>query len=164
MLDKKNKNDFGKPLIGWKAPEFVKQERGKTWYMMAGISVILLIAWGIFTDSITFILVIVLLAGVFFLMRNHEPKEVDVVITNGGILLGNTFYPYEEIQTFWIIFKPPLVRVLNLRINKGLIRDISIQLEGQNPSDIRLVLGGEVPEWKNKTEGLTDILIRVLKL
>jgi len=161
----KNKREsFGTEMISWQAPEFVQHARGPLWVMVMSALAIGLIFYGIVADSIAFSLVVVLFAGVFFLTHKHQPKIVQMAITDLGVVVGEKFYPFSQIRKFWIIFDPPEVKTLNLRLGQGAVRDVAIQLDDQNPSEIRALLANEIQEWTDRTETLTEILIRVLKL
>lgn len=156
--------DYGTPMIAWRAPEFKEHERGQLWIFAMSVLAIGLIIYGILTDSIAFSVVIILVAGVFFLTHNHKPQIVEVIITDLGIKFGERFYSFEDVKVFWIIFDPPHVKTLNFRTSRGVVREVCIQLEDQNPSEIRAFLGAHLSEWKNRTETLAEILIRILKL
>ena len=49
-------------------------------------------------------------------------------------------------------------------MNRGVFKEIAIQLGDRDPAEIRAFLSTEIPEWKNRKETLSEILIRVLKL
>lgn len=156
--------DLGTPLIMWNAPEYAEHDHGPLWKGVMSIIVVALIIFGIITDSIPLVIVVVLFSGVYFLIHSHKPKILDIAITDVGVKNGDKFYSFEEIQTFWIIFDPPHVKTLNLKVKKGLEKEISIQLQEQNPAEIRAFLNTQVPEWKNRTETFSEVLIRILKL
>jgi hypothetical protein len=158
------KVNYGTPLIRWRAPEYANRDRGPVWKGVMSVIVISLIAYGILTDSVPFALVIVLLVAVFMLTHKNNPGKVEVALTDMGVRFGERFYPYDDIRAFWIYFDPPEVKTLNLSVSKGAIREVSIQLEEENPAEIRALLSSEVKELKNKSESLTEILIRILKL
>jgi len=162
MIDQ-NEN-HNKTILKWETPEFIKYERGKTWHIAAGVIVLSLIAYGIISGSATMAIVFILLAGVFFMTQSHEPKIVDVKITELGIRYGKVFYPYNNISAFWVIYHPPYVRVLNIQTAGKNKKRIKIELSEQNPVEIRRVLSKEIPEIEGGEETITDILIRLLRL
>jgi len=158
------KKDFGREVISWQAPEFAEHNRGKWWIFCMTIIAISLIIYGILAESVIFSIVIILLVGVFFLTHNQKPKIVKIALTNTGIIFANRFFPFEDIRTFWIIYNPPEIKTLNLRMNRGVFKEIAIQLGDRDAAEIRAFLSTEIPEWKNRKETLSEILIRVLKL
>jgi hypothetical protein len=164
MKNKDQKQDYGTTLLSWKAPEYQYYERSRLWYMLMGIVSVSLIVYGILANSLSFSIVIVLLVGVFTLTHKEKPKIVDIVITDTGLCFDHRFYPYEDLKIFWIIFDPPHVKTLNFRTSRISTRELGIQLGDQNPAEIRALLSTQMPEWKNRTETLSEVLIRIFKL
>lgn len=152
-------------VLEWQTPEFVPMPRGKTWYMTASIIVIGLIAYAIFTDSATMAIVFVLLAGMFFMTHKQAPKIVSVKLTKLGIIYDKAFYPYNTVNSFWIVYHPPYVRSLYLRLTNGKsYKYIKIELNYQNPIVVRNVLTREIPEIEGMEERMVDTLTRMLRL
>ena len=123
-----------------------------------------LIVWGIFSHSTVFSVVVLLLAGVFYLTHKKQPREIDAAITGLGIVFGDEFYPFVDVRKFWILYDPPEVKTLNLLLKKGTVREVQIELQNQDPSEVRAILTGEIEEWSDRVETLSEVLIRILKL
>jgi hypothetical protein len=151
-------------LLEWQAPEFVKHEKGKTWYLVAGILTLCLIAYALYTGSATMAIVFIVLAGVYILTHNQQPKVVDIKITQLGLFVGEVFYPYNMVRAFWIVFHPPVVQTLNLRLAGKAGTKITIQLDSQNPVEVRALLAKEIPEVEGQQETMNEMLIRLLRL
>lgn len=151
-------------IISWIAPEFLRYERGKIWKIVmiaAGISAITL---GIINQAWTFSLAIIAFVSVYYILNREAPKEVKITISDVGIKIGERRYPYGKIKAFWIIYDPPYSTTLTIRVSGDLLLDITIQLNGQNPAQIREVLLSKIPEMEGKTEPMTDIVSRLFKL
>ena len=155
---------YNKLLLHWQAPEFITHQKGSTWYLIAGIVTLLLIIYAIYTDSATMAIVFIMFAGVYYMMHNQEPKTIDIKITELGIFVGKNFYPYNMINSFWIIYNPPYIHTLNLRLSDKTSSRVVIQLDVQNPVDVRKALAKEIPEVEGASESISDILIRLLRL
>ncbi len=151
-------------LLKWHSPEFLPHPREKRWLMLASVVLIGLIAYAIFTGSATMAIVFILLAGMYYLTHNQEPKLFDVAITELGIYVGETFYAYNNIGAFWIVYHPPFVSVLYLKIGSKNAKTIRIELNEQNPVEVRKLLAKEVPEIEDQEESATDMLIRLMRL
>ena len=165
----KNKNaekqNFGEKILAWRAPEFHKPVRGAPWMFVMSALVLALIAWGIFSDSVAFSAVVVLLAGVYFLTHNRDPQIIEIAVTDLGVLFGEKFFAFSEIDKFWIFYEPPLLQSLNLKLNRGAVREIAIELSDEVlPAEIRAVLENEIFEDRERRESLSEILIRALRL
>jgi len=152
-------------LLYWKTPEFIPMPRGKTWFTVASIIVISLIAYAIYTDAATMAIVFILLAGLFFMTHNKEPRMVEVRITPLGVHYDDKFYAFNTINAFWVVYHEPFVRVLYLRMGvKTPFQYVKIELNGQNPVDVRRMLAKEIPEAEGMGERMIDIVTRIFRL
>lgn len=151
-------------LLAWQTPEFVPMERTKKWYLITSIIVIALIAYAILSDSATMAVVFVLLAGMYFMVHKKEPRIVNVIITELGIFYDKQFYHYNTINAFWIVYNPPFVRALYLRLGGKAFKYVRIELNSQDPIKLRHFLSKELPEMEGVEERFVDILVRLLRL
>jgi hypothetical protein len=156
-----NKDDV---LLAWNTPEFIPLERSKTWYMTASVIVISIVAYAIFTGSATMAIVFILLSGMFFMTHNKKPRIVKAMITKLGVWYDNKFYHYNIINAFWIVYHPPYVRTLYLRLGGKVYHLLKIELNEQNPTEIRALLSGEIPEVEGAEERPFDMISRILRL
>jgi len=153
-----------KVLLQWKAPEFIIHRKGKAWFLIAGIITLLLIIYAIYTNSATMAIVFIILAGVYYLTHNQHPKIIDVSITELGVFVDNKFYPYNMINSFWIVYHPNYVHNLYLRLSGKTFTKVVIQLDAQDPVEVRKTLAKEIPEVEGGTESFSEMLIRLLRL
>ncbi len=157
--------NYNQTLLEWKTPEFVPMPRGKTWYMTASIIVICLVAYAIFTDSATMAIAFILLAGIFFMTHKQAPRIVIVKIMKLGVEYDKKFYHYNMINAFWIVYHPPFIRTLYLRLNSGkAYKYVKIELNYQDPTVVRNMLTREMPEIEGVEERTIDTLTRLLRL
>jgi hypothetical protein len=151
-------------LLQWIAPEYIKRQKTTAWFIGAGILVILLVLYAIWTNSWTMAVAFIVLAGVYALMHNHEPTQIEVKLTDIGVHVGHRLVPYNQIKAFWVVYHPPAVKVLKLLTTDKLMAELTIQLDGQAPGDVRRVLLKQVPEYEGRGESFVDTLIRTTKL
>jgi hypothetical protein len=151
-------------LMQWEAPEFIKHEKGFKWFVAAGIAIGALVLYAIQTHSLTMALAFIVLAGVYALSHNHEPRTISMQITTLGVRAGQKKIPYNHIKAFWIVYHPPRVKTLKLLTTDQVFSEITIQLDGQDPGDVRAQLLKELPEYEGRGENFIDVLIRITKL
>lgn len=163
-IETSHKSAFDHAIITWEAPEYVKHEKGKTWFTVAGVIVLMLVLWGIWSHSWSTSVVFLLLAGVYYLAHTHEPRHLKITISEIGIKVGNACYAYANMRAFWVHYHPPFVKTLNFRTNERMFKEVTIQLDGQDPVPVRSYLARQISEWEGKEESFTDILTRVFKL
>lgn len=152
------------PIFAWSALEYLQYHRGAKWYTIAGVILALTVVLSVITGNWTLAIAAVVFAGVYeYTQRQHPPKRVEIRITDLGIHVNHMFFSYSHIKAFWIHYGHG-TRTLNLRIHKRIHSDVVIQLEDQDPAQIREYLVGQIPEWEGKHERLSDIITRLLRL
>lgn len=156
---------YDEAIFEWTAPEYVQHSKGKVWYIVEAIIVALFILGTIITANYTMALAIVTFVAVYhYLHEKHPPKEIKIVISRMGIKVDDMVFPYTHIQAFWLMYHPPYMKTLNLRVSKRFYSDVVIQLNDEDPVEIRQFLCGQIPEWEGKTERFSDTVVRLLKL
>jgi len=157
--------DIGNILYEFITPEFEKQERGQIWFIIFGFCVISGVFVGIFTHSLSVILLSIMLGCVYTITYNQKPNDIQVVFTDIGMMWKNDFFSYQEIDTFWIFYIPHQHKTLHVFIRKGKFKkEIIIPIQSQKISKIRDTLGYYVPEDENSQESMKNMLTRKLKL
>lgn len=157
--------DFGAVKASWEFPEFVKYNRGFLWYIGTAIVIVLLIIFSIASQNYLFIVLILLFAFIMFLRDRRDPKMLTIKLQDRGVSIGERmYYPWSDIKSFWIIYEPPEVKNLYLDF-KGLRPDITIQMQNQNPLEIRKILSDHVIEdVERENESFSDGFSRMFKL
>jgi len=158
--------DHGKTLASWEFPEFKKPERTASWYVLAFIVTIALLAFAFFTQSYLFGVVIILFGAVYYMRSRRNPTLLRIVVTEDGIEIdGKNFYKWQDIDKFWIVYEPPAVKNLYLDFKAGLRPSITVFLENQNPLNIRKILLQYISEdTERENETFSDGFSRMLKL
>ncbi|MFA6917747.1 MAG: hypothetical protein WC285_02835 [Candidatus Gracilibacteria bacterium] len=155
---------FDEAQITWEAPEYVVHQRGLAWKITMLVFVALIAGLSLYYDAWSFALVIVVFAAVYAMVHLEHPRNVQVKLSEIGIKIGFRKYSYSKIKSFWIIYEPPFVQTLNIRVEGDFIGEITIQLAGQDPSEIREYLISKIPELEGKTESFSDVLVRLFKI
>lgn len=155
---------FDNAVLSWVAPEAIRHERGRTWKIVMAALAIGLAVGGIVYDAWTFSVAIVAFVLVYYLVNLENPKDVEVKISDVGIKVGSRKYQYGLIKAFWIVYDPPHVKTLNIRVRNDISCDITIQLDGQSPGPVREFLLEKIPELEGQDEKLSDVLLRILKI
>lgn len=158
-------HEHEKTLLSWEAPEFMPTPRGKLWYLTACLVFGLLIFYGFISGNITMALVFIMAAVAYAIIEKRPPREVQINVTDLGVWINHRFFPYHHINAFWIIYHPPYVRSLYLRIKEGRrLHSIRIELFHEKPQEVRQALLREVPEIEGAQEPIIDVLNRILRL
>jgi len=151
-------------LLEWETPEFVPIPRGKTWYLVAGLVLAFMVGYAFLTDNLSMAVVFILVAIIFLLLEKKQPRDVMVLVTDMGVSYDGHFYPYHHINAFWLVYHPPYVRVMYLRLRQGKsYKYLKIELNHQKPQIVRELLLKEVPEIEGAQELTSDLLARIFR-
>ena len=150
-------------IIAWTSPSFQKHEKGVRWYIIASLVLAGILWYSLMSGSWSTALVFLLCAGVYLMNGQHSPVDTVTAITDLGVQHGTQFYPYGKIKGYWLVYKPPHVKVLHLKLT-GRKGDIAIDLDDQPAAEVRNVLSREIPEIEGNGEPFVNYLTRILKL
>lgn len=157
--------EHGKKLAEWKFSEYVKYERSPAWYVGLGIIEAAIIIYSILSKNFLFALIAILVGMILVLHSKREPTELHCQIFEDGIQVGSTFYEWDDIKKFRIVYEPPAVKLLYIDIKSILMPDFSVSLNNQNPLEIRQILKTYlVEDLEKQYETLTDRVNRWLRL
>jgi len=155
----------GEVLMEWTFPEFVRHERGRTWYLAYTIITLGLITFGVLSRNYTFAMLLVLLTLVIIIRLRRDPLPVHFAIRDEGIEVGNDYHPWRELKEFWIIYRPPTVKKVYFIFKSGFRPEIDVALEDQNPIRVRQYLSERLLENASREEEPSgDQITRYLKI
>lgn len=155
----------GEVLYRWSIPEYLQYERKPVWYIAMIVIGLFFVLFGLFTGNFLFSLIIILFAIIIFIQSHQEPPLIPFQITELGIIISDRFYPYSELDSFYIVYDPPAVKTLFFETNSFYHPLLRIPLEDQNPVEIRHVLQEFLDEDLDKEdEPISDKVARGLGL
>lgn len=157
--------DKGNTLIDWHFPEFEKPERSLLWYVIMLITSIAFIVIAIMNSNFLFAVIIVMTIVILILQERRDPLELNIKIMEAGIEIGEKFYKYKDISSFFIIYEPPITSNLYIQMKTRIAPRLNIPLKEQNPIKVRDILMNFLSEDVEKDdEPLSDYLSKILKI
>jgi len=157
----KHETNVGEVISQWMIQDYEHHLRGTTWYVIMITAGIGLVTYGLLSSNFLFSLIIILFAIILFLHEHQEPLQVQFAITELGIVVGSKFYPYTEMENFYIIYDPKHTKTLYLHTKSIARPNISIPLLDQNPIEVRNFLRQYIPEdFAKEDEPLSDAFAR----
>lgn len=155
----------GDVVFDWVVNEYEKHERSKRWYVIMAVVGLGLLLFSVISGNYLFALVVVLFGIVLFLQDIQQPMEVAFAITEAGIVVGSTYYPFKEISKYWMIYNPPEVKNIYFSTNSVLKHRLQVPLLDNDPRPIRDFLNQFlIEDLDQEEEPLSDKLGRMLKL
>jgi len=157
--------DIGEPILEWEVDEFMRHERSRAWYILAALAGAAFIVYAVVTANFLFAVIILMIGVITLLTTFKEPERVSIAITTTGILVENTYYDYDAVRNFSIVYQPPDVALLYVDFHSRWHPMLSIPLEQMDPNDVREALRLFCAEDLSRVEErLTDVARRMYKL
>lgn len=143
----------------WRAPEFAKKAKTKSWFIIPAIITIALGIFALLSDNFLFLIAIILAFFIFYIYANKEPRIISFKINERGVEIDDRLHDFDSLRSFWIFYDPPEQKELSLRSKKTFLPYIRIPLEKENPNEIRKFLLKFLPE-KRHNESIIDVWMR----
>lgn len=111
--------------IEWGAHEHEHQEKTPDWFWALGLITLVGIVASLFFGNP--LLAILLLVGglVMGLFATRRPHYAEFALTQRGVIVENTLYPYQTLDSFWIddidLHRPPRLLIKSQKIMMPLI-------------------------------------------
>ncbi len=157
--------NIGDIVFDWEVNEYEKHDRNKRWYVITAIVGVALLLYSVISGNYLFTLVVVLFGIVLFLQDMQQPMQVSFAVTETGIVVGSTYYPFKEITSYWIIYNPPEVKNIYFTTNSILKHRLQVPLLDIDPRPIREYLNQFlIEDLDQEEEPLSDRLGRMFKL
>lgn len=130
------KTDRGETIIKWETREHPFREKTGSWYSSVMIIGGALAVSAIMLGDVIFAVLIIIAVFALLLISSVPPKKIKVSVKEKGLVMGPYFYPYDQIESFWIneIDVPP--RLL-LKLKRKLSSLVSIEIMNINEKEIR---------------------------
>jgi|SRR3989344_2442267 len=149
--------------ITWTAPEFIHYPKSGKWYVLLGIAGAALVAFFLFKrDFLTSMMFVLLFLMAFFFSR-AKPRQIHITLGPRGVKLNESLMTYQQIKTFWLVYEPPDIKTLNFETSAYLNRFLSLQMQDQDPVEIRDFLLDYLLEDLDRQERISDKISRTLR-
>lgn len=165
IIEQPEEGEHGIILLSWEFFERPRHERGRLWFtIMIAIGGGLLL-YALISANFLFALIVVMFSLVLYVATVFEPARVRITLSEDGIELGDSFFPYRDIDKFWFYYDPPVARNLYLEFKSMLQPRLRIDLEEQNPNHVRQVLAQFVREDLERVEEpISEMFGRIFKI
>lgn len=164
--------------LSWTFNDFEKPDRGRRWYLLAGIFLAICLFTSFFeiqnwrpvflgyNSNFLFVIIIVLAAIIMFVKSRRDSEEMEFSADGEGIKVGEKFYDYDLIKDFSIVYKPKEnTTKLYFEFKNPVKPRISLELGEQNPIIVRNFFLRYLPEdLERLNEPLSEQLTKVLRL
>lgn len=149
--------DHGPVLLAWEAPEFERDETGAAVLLLVGVGLGLGGLVAIFFASALFAIFLFIAGGLAAASAFRAARALRLTVTARGVVVGNRRYEFEDLESFWILYNPPLFRELIIESRRAVMPVIRAPLGELDPLRLREVLLRFLPEERYEPT-LLDII------
>jgi hypothetical protein len=153
----------GKMLHLWKAPEFEVYEKSARWYILAGVFILLMIFYALYTNGPIMAITFILIGIVGYIHLQKDPRLITFSITSKGVIADKELYLYENINSFWIFYEAHHKKTISLHTKATMLPFVHIPIADEDPVHLRALLLQNIPEIKQEPS-LIDAIERALHI
>lgn len=101
---KVEKEDFNpvKDLLSWTAPSRPFRKKDRSYFTTIAVIVILLVLIALLAHQFMLVGVILALSFLAYVLASIPPEDVDYKISTQGITIGDHFYFWDDLDSFWL--------------------------------------------------------------
>lgn len=147
-------------LISWQAPSHIYVEKGQDWYWAVGLITLALAAVAFILGEVITGIFVIVAATALVIHASREPHELSCEINDRGIMVDKIFYPFVDLESFWIPHDIVPPRLL-VKSRKTFMPLIVIYLDGIDPEDVREIMLRYIAETEHREPVLKHALERL---
>ena len=135
--------------LSWETPEYVHKERGSDWYWALAIITVSAAVASFLLGNILFAIFIVIGTFTIALYSVRDPQTIRVSVTDAGIIVHKTLYPFDSLKSFWVSkeTEPPHI---SLESQKRFAPYITIPIRRVDAETVRDILGNFLEEREHR--------------
>ena len=146
--------------LKWQTYEYVYKKKSADWFWAVGIIAVSVAVTSILFNNFLFGILILIAAGALMMYASREPLLLDIEIGMKGVRAGKDFYPYVNLESFWVASEDEWPRVI-LKTKATLSPLVVIGIEDMDADVIQEYLKSHLEE-KEITEPLLEVLMEKL--
>ena len=131
-------------LLSWRAPARPYRKKDRSYYTTVALLIVLISLIAFFAGEKLLIGVILAIGFVVYVLNFVPPEEVENRISTQGITIGDHFYHWQELDSFWIEQKDghSILSVLTLLRFPGLLM---LLLDNIDPEEVKTTCARFLP-------------------
>lgn len=150
-----DQRDPVRTLLDWRAPARPFRKKDRSYYTTIAILVILLVLIALLAKEVLLIGVLLALTFVVYVLGFVSPEEISYKISTQGITIGDHFYFWENLDSFWFSEKEGH-RVLNVLTHLRFPGMLMLLLDSQAEEQVRKTVARYLPFHEIAPKSLLD--------
>ncbi len=119
------------------------------------------LAYIFFQKNILTAILFFLVALIVLIFCFKEKRALAWEITRHGVAIAGSFFPYQDLKSFWIEYQPSHIKEISLRSKKWYQGYLKIPLNQEDPLKVREILLEFLPEERHE-DSLVETISRKL--
>jgi len=134
-------------LIEWTIPEYEHREKSPDWFWAIGLIALVGVVLSVVFGNLLLAVLIFMSGLLLILFSNKQPGMITIEISEIGIKVMNTLFPYQNIKSFWIVTRGNGTARLLLHVDRLFNPIMSISIHEDIPlEELRDVIMEKVAE------------------
>ncbi|MDB5168020.1 MAG: hypothetical protein JWO55_278 [Candidatus Saccharibacteria bacterium] len=149
--------------VRWQAQEYIQHDKGQLWFVVFAAAFVALMAIAVFViQSVTFNILVPVMAVALFVYVNRPPRMIDYTLSRKGLYINDRLYPFSEFKGFGVIHDGKEYSVLLLPV-KRFKPGVSVYFPEVAGEAIVDMLGARLPMQELHLD-VVDRIIRKLRI
>ncbi|MDO8492363.1 MAG: hypothetical protein Q7S34_01845 [bacterium] len=135
--------------IRWTDLEYPHRPKSVDWFWGLGLLAIAVAGLSIFLGNLLFGLLFIAGSASIGIFAVREPKEIEYIINDKGVLIGDSFHSYDELGSFYVDRQEQVTKLI-LTSKKLFSSYLVIDITEHNPDAIHDALIQKLPEVEHR--------------
>jgi Co/Zn/Cd efflux system component len=122
--------------FSWQTAEYVHFEKSNDWFWTVGIITAALVVTAIIFGDPLFGIVLAIGAFTLALFASRKPRTISVDITDKGIAIDKTFFPFANLESFSVDTVHHHGPRLVLKSKKKVVPLVTVPIQHNNPEEL----------------------------
>lgn len=152
---KNEENDPVRTLLSWIAPARPYRKKDRSYYTTIAIIMMLFILIALLAQEILLIGVILSVVFVVYVLSFNPPQEIEYKISTQGVIIGDHFYFWDEMHSFWFSEKEGQT-ILNILTNLRFPGQLMLLIGSQDKEEVKKKVANYLPYHEIAPRSLLD--------
>jgi hypothetical protein len=123
-------------IITWSVQEYEHKEKRTDWYIALGVIAVSIAVASFLLGNTLFAILIIVGTFTLAIYSMREPGIMEIELSKRGILINDTVYPYNTLESFWVEEYDKEPKII-IQSEKVLMPYIIIPLGNTDPDEVR---------------------------
>lgn len=149
--------------VRWQAQEYIQHDKSQWWFVLFAVAFVALMAIAVFLiKSVTFNILVPVMAVALFVYVNRPPRILDYTLSRQGLHVNDHLYPFAEFKGFGVVHDGKEFSVLLLPV-KRFKPGVSVYFPEAAGEAIVDMLGARLP-MQDLHLDIVDRIVRKLRI